>query len=232
MTLANTAKLSSEKPTISFNWTVVGSLFFLMAIPAIPAMFFITAVALGPSVIGELTAYVSAAHFEKPAALFVHGGSGVLFFLSMPFQFSPKLRASHLNWHKMSGRIAVVSGYVMAISGVWMHNVLTPESQGGRYFSLIVMSIAMCLTFSIALWHIINKRVSAHQKWMARAVAVTLAAVTPLFVDILILLVFGSFNGVFDMLVDLHHNYGRLLAIVINLSVVEFWFNRKKQTGQ
>ena len=221
-----------KKPNINeintpFNWPVVGTLLFLTGIAGIPAIFLVALVAMGPSAIEGVSSMINILHFETPAAIFVHGGSGILFFLTMPFQFSPKLRAKNLNRHKMAGRVALISGYIMAISGVWMHNVLTPDSQGTRYIVLILMSMAICLTFSIALWHIIKRNVQLHLKWMTRAVAITLAAVTPLFIDLLIVILFSHFDSLFTVLGQLQYDYGRLVGIVFNLVIVEVILTKK-----
>ena len=62
---------------------------------------------------------------------------------------------------------------------------------------------------------------------MARAVAIVLAAITPLFIDILILLVFSDFKAMYSMLTQFQYDYGRLLAVIINLAIVEFFMSRK-----
>jgi len=213
--------------SIPFNWPIVGTLLFLTGIAGIPAIFLVSLVAIGPSAIDGVSSMVNSLHFETPAAIFVHGVSGILFFLTMPFQFSPKLRTNNLNRHKIAGRIALISGYIMAISGVWMHNVLSPDSQGIRYVVLILTSMAICLTFSIALWHILKRNVQVHQKWMARAVAITLAAVTPIFIDLLIMILFSHVDQLYATLNQLQYDYGRLLGIIINLGIVEIILTKK-----
>jgi len=213
--------------SIPFNWPIVGTLLFLTGIAGIPAIFLVSLVAIGPSAIDGVSSMINSLHFETPAAIFVHGVSGILFFLTMPFQFSPKLRTNNLNRHKIAGRIALISGYIMAISGVWMHNVLSPDSQGIRYVVLILTSMAICLTFSIALWHILKRNVQVHQKWMARAVAITLAAVTPIFIDLLIMILFSHVDQLYATLNQLQYDYGRLLGIIINLGIVEIILTKK-----
>ncbi|NQZ81284.1 MAG: DUF2306 domain-containing protein [Colwellia sp.] len=225
--MTSLTKTDINKINIPFNWPVVGTLLFLTGIAGIPAIFLVALVVLGPSAIDGVSSMINTLHFETPAAILVHGVSGILFFLTMPFQFSPRLRTNNLNRHKIAGRIALISGYIMAISGVWMHNVLSPDSQGTRYVVLILMSMAICLTFSIALWHIIKRNVQVHQKWMARAVAITLAAVTPLFIDILIVILFSHFDRLYTILNQLQYDYGRLIAIMINLLIVEIILTKK-----
>jgi len=207
-----------------FNWPVVGFLLFMAGIPGFPAIFLLAFVAIGPSSGDGGSSIINALHFETPAAVYVHGGAGILFFLTMPFQFSPAVRIKNLKLHKAGGRIALLSGYVMGLSAIWMHHVLLPDTFGVRYVVLVVMSIAMCITFSLALWHIINGNVQSHRKWMFRAVAITLAAVTPLFVEAIMLLLFGQFVNIFTVINQFQHDYGRLIGMAINLAIVEYIF--------
>lgn len=212
----------------TFNWPIVGFLLFMTAIPSVPAIFILALVVLGPAADGSIPDAINALYFEKSAAILVHGSSGILFFLTMPFQFSPALRGKNSSWHKAGGRIALLSGYVLAASGVWMHHVLAPNSLDMRYWSLVVMSMAMCTAFSLALLHILNRNVQAHHRWMIRAVAITLASITPLFVEAIVYLLFGQFESLFAILSQFQHDFGRLVGIVISLAVVEFVFLMKR----
>jgi hypothetical protein len=207
-----------------FNWPVVGFLLFMTGIPGIPAIFLLIGVALGPSAGVIFSSMVNALYFETPAAIVVHGGAGILFFLTMPFQFSPALRNKKSNWHRTGGRIALLSGYVMGTSGVWMHHVLSPDLFGMRYVSLVILSISMCTAFSMALWHIINRNVDVHRKWMIRAVAITLGVITLLFVEAISFLLFGLLENVFAVINQFQHDYGRLVGMAINLTIVEYIF--------
>lgn len=227
-----TIKLSdTNNLTMPFNWPVVGSLLFLTGIAGIPAAVMLVLVLMSPTELTGIYAFVNPIHFQAPTIIFLHGGSGVLFFLTMPFQFSQKLRAKHLGLHKTTGRIAIVSAYVMAISGIWMHNLLSPESQGIRYYLLIFTSFLICLTFSIALIYAIRKNIAQHKKWMARSVAITLAAVTPLFIDTAIAIGFSQYPQVYALLNQFQYDYGRLLAVAINLAIVEVIWHKQKATS-
>lgn len=210
----------------SFNWPAVAGLLFLTGIPAIPACFIIILVILGPQAAQGFEDVINPVHFQTPAAVLIHGLAGILFFLTMPFQFSPRIRARYRNWHRISGRIAVGAGYTMALSGVWMHLVMFPTDKGIRFVGLLIMSAAMCLTLSIALWHIFRGRVSVHRIWMIRAVAITLGAVTPLFFDALLYLVFSDVERLFTFLIGIQKDYGRLIAILLNLVLAEVWIIR------
>ena len=146
----------------------------------------------------------------------------------MPFQFSPAIRIKNLKLHKAGGLIALLSGYIMGLSAIWMHHVLLPDVFGSRYVVLVMMSIAMCITFLLAFWHIINGNVQSHRKWMIRAVAITLAAVTPLFVETFIFLFFGQFENIFAVIIPFLNDYDRLVGIAINLTIIEYIFLNEK----
>lgn len=216
--------------TTPFNWPIIGLLLLMMGIPAVPAIFILALVIIGPTAGTELSSIVNVLHFETTAAILIHGGSGIILFLTMPFQFSPSLRSKHPKLHKVDGRIALTSGYVLALSGVWMHHVLSPGSFGPRYISLVVMSAAMCLTFTLALKHILRGDVQAHRIWMCRAVAITLGVVTPLFVELLLYLAFNSLDDTVAVLQKLQHDYGRLLGMAINLAIVEYALGRGRRS--
>ena len=211
-----------------FNWPVVGFLLFMAGIPGLPAIFILALVAIGPSSGEGISSMINTLHFGTPTAVFVHGGAGILFFLTMPYQFSPAIRVKNLKLHKTGGLIALLSGYIMGLSAIWMHHVLLPDVFGSRYVVLLMMSIAMCIAFSLGLWHIINGNVQSHRKWMIRAVAITLAAVTPLFVETFIFLLFGQFENIFAVIIPFLNDYDRLVGIAINLTIVEYIFLNEK----
>ena len=232
-TLNTHSQSLSGSQTLPFNWPVVGMLLFLTGIPGIPAIFLIAMVLFVVVLPGGETAQsiqliVDPLHLGTPAAIVVHGGAGILFFLTMPFQFSPRLRKKHVKWHRAAGLVAAISAFVMALSGVWMHHVLSPGEFGMRYISLVIMSIAICATFALGLSFIFKRNIEAHRRWMARGVAVALAAVTPLFVDIVIMIGFSYNETVLQTVQILQYEYGRLFAIALNLSVLE-WVRVKKQ---
>ncbi|MBE0387940.1 DUF2306 domain-containing protein [Pseudoalteromonas luteoviolacea] len=223
-----TAQLQHTKQDNKFNWPVVISLFLLTAIPGIPAIFIVALVLLGDGAIAGVSQLINAQYFYAPAAILTHGSTGALFFLTMPWQFSPRIRMRRPIWHKVSGRIAVVSGCLMAMSGVWMHIALSPDELGGRFIALVILSMSICIAFSVAVVHVVKGRIAQHQIWMMRAVALALAAITPLFTGAILQLVFSAWTGLYEVLAALHHDYDRLIAIVINLIVVEWVIQQKR----
>ncbi|MCF6440922.1 DUF2306 domain-containing protein [Pseudoalteromonas luteoviolacea] len=218
--------MTSNNQPVAFNWQVVSGLLLIMAIPGIPAIIIIALVLLGQTDVLGMADVINPQYLTAPAAILTHAMAGITFFLTMPWQFSPRLRIRYPRWHKIAGCIAVIAGCTMALSGIWLHLVLSPNELGGRFISLVVMSIAIVGAFSVAVWQIVRGHVTEHKKWMMRAVAISLAAITPLFIGMIVHLVLGHWQGTFAPLLTLYHDYDRLVAMLINLVVVE-WLSKK-----
>ncbi|MEX2961627.1 DUF2306 domain-containing protein [Microbulbifer sp. TYP-18] len=226
-----TAQTRHTKQVITFNWPVVAGLLLITAIPGIPAIVILALVLFGSGAVAGVSDVINAQYFATPAAILTHATAGVLFFLTMPWQFSPRIRVRRSVWHKVGGRLAVTSGCIMALSGVWMHLMLSPHELGGRFVSLLIMSTAICTAFCVAIVHIKKGRIAQHKKWMIGAVALSLAAITPLFTGALLHLVFSSWEGIYESLRAFHNNYDRLIAMAINLAIAKVitWQNSVSQ---
>jgi len=209
------------------NTLMVAALFLLFAIPGIPAIFIVLLVLLGPVESPQLMALVNARYYAAPWPLLLHGISSVAFFLTVPWQFSPALRQQAPRWHRNSGRIVLLSAYVMALSAIWLHHSLTPDELGMRYVGLLLMSAGIVLTFSLAFYAVLHGQIAAHRRWMCRAMAIVLAAVTPLFLDVIATFTLGQLAFFKALLPMLLHDYGRLTAMALNLLVAEYLLRQK-----
>ncbi|MBU0912041.1 MAG: DUF2306 domain-containing protein [Gammaproteobacteria bacterium] len=227
MSLITTDKIDNSLAGTTKNWPLVGSLFALTAIPGIPAILIIVLILTGPIDSALLMSLINPSYFESPLAVLVHGSSGIAFFLTMPLQFSPAFRQNHPQWHRIAGRVVLLSAYAMAASGIWMHQVLTPDELGMRYVGLILISLGICVAFTLAFYFVIKGQIAAHRRWMYRSVAVSLAVVTPLFIEIVAVLTIGQVEAFKPFLVQFLHDYDRLIALCINLLIAELLLRKK-----
>lgn len=229
MTSISTNKFGNSPATIKHNWPLVSTLFVLTAVPGIPAIFIVLGVLMGPTVSPFFKSLVNASYFESPLAVLVHGFSGIAFFLTVPMQFSPAFRQKHPQWHRFSGRIALLSACILAASGVWMHHVFSPEEFGMRYIGLVTVSLGMFVAFTLAFYYVLSRQITAHRRWMYRAVAISLAVVTPLFIEVLAVLTLGQVETLKPFLAQLLHDYDRLIGLATNLLVAEWLIRTKLQ---
>lgn len=213
------------------NWPIVALLLFLAGVPGLPAVFILASIAIGPPADGSVHAFVNMLHFTTPLPVMVHGGAGVVFFLTMPFQFSTALRIKYKNWHRSAGYLTIISGYVIACSAPWMHQVFSPDSGLPRASGLLTMSAGMAIAFSLALLSVLGGNIKQHRAWMMRAVAITLGPVTPALLAIPIYTIAGSLDKFYPGLSQLELGYARWFGMAMNLAVVEY-FLFKGRTAQ
>ncbi len=216
-----------NKKTINFNWPTVLFLLIMTAIPAIPGLFILITVLFGADTIGEISVTVNPMYFDKPMAILIHAGLGVLFFLSMPFQFSGALRLKRPQLHKKAGYVAVFSGCMMGVTGVWMHHFLNNGVYDVRYATMSLQGFCLCAAFVIAIKHILTRNTHQHRRWVSRAVAIALSLVTLAIIEVAFVLVLGELAQNNEALIQFFHEFGNLVGMAINILVVEYYIKNK-----
>jgi uncharacterized membrane protein len=104
--------------------------------------------------------------------LLPHTLSGVIALLSGPIQFSSRFRQHHLKFHRVLGRIYVISVFVGAATGVAL--------AGGRpgFPGTSMQAAAWIVCTTAALLTARNRQIIQHRQWMVRSYAVTFTFVS------------------------------------------------------
>ncbi len=115
---------------------------------------------------------------RHPILTLVHIVPGLLFMVLGPIQFSLTIRARHLRWHRLSGRIFVICSLVIGISELVMSFGM--PAIGGLNQAAATTLFAAFFLFALckAFWHIRRREVLLHREWMIRAFSVGLAVAT------------------------------------------------------
>ena len=191
------------------SWTDIAVPVGLLFLGAIPIGFSFALTIWG------LTGNVPADHprlAETPAPFVVHAIGGILFGLLGPIQFAPRIRNRWRGFHKASGRVFVVGGLMLALSGLWLL-ALYPTSAGwvlqsGRLF----MSVALLACLPLAVMKARSRDLPAHRSWMIRGYAIGIAAGTQSLVLFPYYLLFGEPVG---LLADLVQLSGWLINVTV-----------------
>lgn len=116
-------------------------------------------------------------HFARyilPLRLHIAGGMGAL--LAGPWQFSEKLRARAINFHRWLGRFYLLEVLLGSIAGFAMATV---SDQGlPTHLGFGILAVLWFFTGLQAYLKIRRGEVAAHRRWMIRNFALSLAAVT------------------------------------------------------
>jgi uncharacterized membrane protein len=104
--------------------------------------------------------------------LIPHTLCGVIALLSGPIQFSSQFRRRHLKFHRVLGRIYVVSVFIGAATGV----ALAAGRPGFPGTSMQAAAWIVCTT--AAFLTACNRQILQHRQWMVRSYAVTFTFVS------------------------------------------------------
>lgn len=179
-----------------------------LVLPSVARLVFL----LDPPAGGEPT---DLAFAEHRLTGFLHIVPGLLMVLLMPLQLSTRLRVRWPALHRWSGRLFVLTGLLVSMTGVVM-NVIFPVVGGLLKVTVIyVMCIAELTTLALGMRAIWRRDVPAHRRWMVRAMGVALAAGTAgVFV-----VPFYAAGALSDTVVGV----GRWLGFLTTMAVVELW---------
>jgi uncharacterized membrane protein len=104
--------------------------------------------------------------------LIPHTLSGLIALLSGPIQFSSRFRRRHLKFHRVLGRIYVVSVFIGAATGV----ALAAGRPGFPGTSMQAAAWIVCTTAAFLTAR--NRQILQHRQWMVRSYAVTFTFVS------------------------------------------------------
>lgn len=203
------------------DWKMPLALLLISAIPFAAGVARIAGLAGNPDISSENARFVA-----SPFPVIVHILSASLFSILGALQFSSGLRQRSPRWHRVSGRIVVASGVFAALTGLWM-TVMYPiplELQGGLLYTVrIFVSVAMLLSFFLAMAAVKGGDIATHRAWMIRAYALGQGAGMQVVVLLPWMLLIGKPNMLIrDVLMS--------VAWLINLLVAEMAIQRWSPT--
>ena len=196
---------------------LVAALLLLSAIPLANGAFRLIQLAGGAAITPA-----NARFFASPLPVVLHIVGAAVYALVGAFQFAPGFRRRWPSWHRWAGRLVVVCGLLVGLSGLWMTLFYPwPKGDGALLYALrLVFGSAMVGSIVLGFTAIRQRDVRQHRAWMMRGYAIGLGAGT----QALILLA-----G--ELILGPPTEFSRALlmgaAWVINLAIAE-WIIRRR----
>jgi hypothetical protein len=160
-------------------WLIPAGLLLLSAIPMAAGAFRLNQLAGG----AEITP-ANARFFAAPWPVVIHIVGAAVYALVGAFQFLTGWRRRAFGWHRAAGRVLVVCGLLVGLSGLWM-TLFYPHTVGLIFVVRLVFGSAMVVSILLGFATIIRGRdVMGHRAWMMRAYAIGLGAGTQAFTGV------------------------------------------------
>jgi len=157
------------------GWAVPAALILLVVIPLATGALRLAEMAGGPKIMPANAQFVA-----TPLPVVVHIVGAAVYALLGAFQFVPGFRRRRPGWHRAAGRLLVLCGLLVGLSGLWMTLFFTRP--GGAHELLyafrLVFGSAMVGSIILGFAAIRRRDVTGHRAWMMRAYAIGLGADT------------------------------------------------------
>lgn len=167
-------KTRSRARAGSATWLVV-ALLVLSALPLAAGAFRLTQLAGGADITPA-----NARFFASPLPVVVHIVSAGVYAIFGAFQFAPRFRRHRPGWHRAAGRLLVLCGLLVGLSGLWMTLFYPwPAGDGALLYALrLLFGSAMVVSIVFGFTSIRRGDVIRHRAWMMRGYAIGLGAAT------------------------------------------------------
>jgi uncharacterized membrane protein len=213
------AMLPPRQPkTQRADWPITTALIVLTLIPALGGVVRLNDLANRTAITPD-----NARFMAVPLPVIIHIITALAFCMIGAFQFAPRFRQRHPNWHRAAGRWLMVAGLASALSGLWMTLFYTiPQALQGPLLYVVRLLVSLGMAASLVLaWNTVRrKNITAHKAWMMRAYALGQGAGTQAVIFVPYTLSFGQANQITrDVLMT--------AAWIINLLFVEWLLRRR-----
>jgi len=203
--------------TGSAGWLVPAGLLLLGALPIAAGALRLSQLSGGADIMPANPRFAA-----LPLPVIVHIVSASVFASLGAFQFAAGFRRRRPGWHRVAGRLLVVCGLLVGLSGLWMTLFYDrPAGSGDLLWALrLVFGSAMVVSIVLGLAAILRRNVKSHRAWMMRGYAIGLGAATQMLTLMIGEMLAGPPN-------ELSHALLMGSGWVINLAVAE-WRIRKR----
>lgn len=223
MSFAPTTPASTSTSAWRRTRLMAAGLLALAVIPVTAGIYRLTQLVSGATITPENERF-----FNSPVPVVVHIVSITGYSIFAVFQLLPQFRRKHPGWHRAAGRVLVLLGVGVALSGLWMTLFYRlPEHDSDLLNVTRVLVAAGMVTALVLGFRSIRRRdVPAHRAWMIRSYALGMGAGTQAATNIPYLLATGEQPGTG------WRTFLMILAWGINIVIAEYVIRRKRSRSR
>ena len=122
-------------------------------------------------------AALDAGFAAHPVLTLLHILPAALLIVLIPLQFVSRIRTRHVAWHRWSGRLLIVLGFVVGTSALVMSYTMAIGG-ANETGATTLFAILFLFFLTMGFWNIRQRRIVRHREWMIRAFGVALGIAT------------------------------------------------------
>lgn len=199
------------------DWLIPSGLIALSVIPVMAGIVRLMQLGGNAAITPE-----NARFFAVPLPITLHIVCTAIYCVLGAFQFAPGFRRRKPDWHRLSGRILIPCGLMVALTGLWMTQFYPHIPFDGLYLYVIRLLVGTAMTLFLCLGpaSILKRDIPQHRAWMLRSYALGLGAGTQVFTHVPWFL-FPSIQG------ELARTLCMAAGWIINFAVAEWLIQRR-----
>ena len=166
---------------------------------------------------------------QLPLATWLHLLPALLIAITGPFQFIRAIRKRWRPWHRISGRVYLISGLIAATSAFVIGGLNPFGGLNGPGFN---EAMATFVISTLTIWFLVQayrtvrrKQFAQHREWIIRSWTVMLGIATER-------LLLGMLMATTDVGIEVLFGATFWMALVINLAGAELWIHLTRTPGR
>lgn len=155
---------------------------------------------------------------KHPVIMYIHMLPGVLFMILGPLQFMPAIREKHIRFHRLNGRVYLVSACLVGLSALSLPFIVRPIGGVNEAAATTLFALVFLASLSKAFYHILRREIALHREWMIRAFSIGLAIGT-------IRPIIGLFFALSGQPPQVFFGTAFWIGFTLHLILAELWIN-------
>lgn len=155
---------------------------------------------------------------KHPVIMYIHMLPGVLFMILGPLQFMPAIREKHIRFHRLNGRVYLVSACLVGLSALSLPFIVRPIGGVNEAAATTLFALVFLASLSKAFYHILRREIALHREWMIRAFSIGLAIGT-------IRPIIGLFFALSGQPPQVFFGTAFWIGFTLHLILAEVWIN-------
>ena len=161
---------------------------------------------------------------HHPLLTLIHIIPGLVFVISGPFQFMHKVRSRYPKWHRVGGRLFLISGSIIGTTALIMSFAVPAIGGVNQMVATVLFSLFFLYALFKVFQQVLQHKIASHREWAIRAYSIGIAVAT---IRIINGFLFAT-SGITGLTPHEFFGIGFWTGFVLHLILAEFWIGKTR----